>query len=102
MLFTSASHVHVRHIPLDLDNGLPGVVLWIGKTNNDDTNSFLAHVDTCAAMNTGKTLLHKYIMTKNPSLVAEFIQCDNTDPFAPIIIQCAVADLVNQKMIMEI
>ena len=80
-----------------LDNGLPGVVLRIGKINNYDTISFLAHVDTCATMNTGKLLLHKYIMTKHPSLVAEFIQYDNVEPFDPIILQCAVTDLVKAE-----
>ena len=33
-------------------------------------------------------------MTKHPSLVAEFIQYDDRDPFDPIILQYAVTDLV--------
>ena len=80
-------------MPLDLDDDLPGVVLRIEK-KNDDTIRFLAHVDTCAAMNTGNILLHKYIMTKNLSLVAEFIQYNDADPFDIIVLQCAVTDLV--------
>ena len=69
-LLATPLHVPVLQMPLDSDNGLPGVVIRIGKTNNDDTISFLAHVDTCAAMNKGKLLLHKYIMKKHPSFVA--------------------------------
>ena len=94
-LLATPLHVPVLQMPLDSDNGLPGVVLWIGITNNDDTIIFLAHFDTCAAMNTGNPSLDKYIMTKYPSLVAKFIQYDNADPFDPIILQCTVADLVN-------
>ena len=90
-------YLPVRHKLLDLDNGLPGIVLRFGKTNNDDTISFLAHVDTCATMNTGNVLLHKYIMTKHPSLVAEFIQYDDADPFDPLTFQCAVVDLVKTE-----
>ena len=96
-LLDTPSHVPVRQMPLDLDNGLPGVVPWIEKTNNDDNISLLAHVDTCAAMNTGNLLLHKYIMIKHPSLFSEFVQYDNADPFDPIILQCAVANLVKTE-----
>ena len=73
-LFYTPSLVPVRHMTLDLDNVIPGVVIQNGKTNNDDTIRFLSQVYTCAFMNTGKLLLHKYIMTKHPSLVAKFIQ----------------------------
>ena len=93
-LLDTPLHVPVHHIPLDLDNVLTCDVLQIGKTNNGDTISFLAHVDTCAATNTGKILLHKYIMTKHPSIVTEFIQYDDADPFDPIIFQCAITYLV--------
>ena len=93
-LLYTPSHVPVHHMPLDLDNGLPGVVLQIGKTHNEDTISFLDHVNIYAAMKTVNLLSHKYIMTKHPSLVAEFIRYDDADPFDPIILQCAVAGLV--------
>ena len=70
----------------------PGAVILIV-----DCISFLAHVDTCATTNTGKILLNKYIMTKNPSLIAEFIQYDDADPFDTIILQCTVTDLVKSE-----
>ena len=36
-------------------------------------------------------------MTKHPSLVAEFIQYDDADPFDPLTFQCAVVDLVKTE-----
>ena len=69
-MLATPSHVPVRQMPLDLDNSLPGVFLWIVKTKNDDTISFLSHVKTCAVIDMGKLLLHKYIMKKHPSFVA--------------------------------
>ena len=96
-MLATPSHVPVRQMTLDLDNSLPGVVLQIGKTNNYDTIRFLVPVDAYTAMNTVNLLLHKYIMTKHPSIVAEFIQHDNTDPFDHIVLQCAVVDLVKSE-----
>ena len=61
-LLSTPFHVPVRQMLLDLYNGLPGVVLQIGKTKNHDTISFFALVDTCAAINMGNLFLKKYIM----------------------------------------
>ena len=36
-------------------------------------------------------------MTKHPSLIAEFAQYDDADPFGPIILQCTVADLLKSQ-----
>ena len=36
-------------------------------------------------------------MTNYPSLVAEFIQYDDAETFDPIILQCAVTDLVKAE-----
>ena len=80
-----------RQMPLDLDNGLPGILLRLGITAASEI-CFLCHVDSCAAMNTGNLLLHQYIITQHPSIVAEYIQYDDKDPFDPIKLQCAVDD----------
>ena len=72
-------------MPLDVDNGLPGIELWFGTHMN--------HEDTCAVMNTGDLLFHKWLMTKHPHLVADYIQFDNSCPFQPLQLHCAVADL---------
>ena len=82
----------LRQMPLDIDNGLPGILLRLGIDASSDT-CFLCHVDSCAAMNTGNLLLHQFIITNHPSVVAEYIQYDDSDPFDPIQLQCAVNDL---------
>lgn len=79
-------------MPLDVDNGLPGVEMRLGTT--DDTEvTFICHVDTCAAMSTGNLQLHEWIMTTYPDIVAEYIQYDDNNPFEPIQLSCAVQDL---------
>ena len=82
----------IRQMPLDLDNGLPGILLRVGKDHSTST-CFLCHVDSCAAMNTGNLLLHQYIMTTYPETVAEYIQYNDKEPFEPIRLECAVQDL---------
>ena len=39
-------------MPIDVDNGLPGIELWFGREEADEVG-MLCHMDTCAAMNTG-------------------------------------------------
>ena len=50
-------------------------------------------MDTCAAMNTGNLMVHKWSMTQNPELVAEYIQLDDAHPFEPLPLHCAIEDL---------
>ena len=38
-------------IPLDVDNGLPGIELWFGKYYNSEVG-LICHLDSCTAMNT--------------------------------------------------
>ena len=71
-LFVTIGRVLVRTLaakgapmPLYVDNGLPGIEMRLGTT--DDTEvMFIFHVDTCAAMSTGNLQLHEWIMTKYP------------------------------------
>ena len=81
-----------RQMPLDLDNGLPGILVRFGNTDSNEL-SFICLVDTCAAMNTGNLLVHQWIMTQYPELVAEYIQYDDENPFQPLKLECAVKDL---------
>ena len=98
---TSASllqHSHnnpIRPMPLDLDNGLPGVVIRFATPSNIESTApaFLCHLDSCAGMNTGNLTIHQYIITKHPSIVAEYIQFDDNNPFDPIRLECAVPQL---------
>ena len=41
-------------------------------------------MDTYAAMNTGNLTVHKWLMTKYPELVAEYIQVNDSRPFEPL------------------
>ena len=61
-------------MPLDIDNILPGILLKIGYTYYSISPNFLAHIDTCASMNTDKLLLHQWIIKKYPACVAEYTQ----------------------------
>lgn len=91
VLVSQLAKLRIRPMPLKIDNGLPGVVLRVGKKDGKEV-SFLCHVDTCAAMNTGNLRLHQYIITRNPELVQEYIQHDDAEPFEPIKLLCAVED----------
>jgi len=88
------NHSEERCAPMSLtvDNKLPGCTLRFGKTEADEV-SFICHVDTCAAMSTGNLLLHQWIMTKYPSIIAEYTQYDNSTPFKPIRLSVALKGL---------
>ena len=60
-------------MPLDVDNGLPGIELSFGKEENSEVD-LLYHLDLCEAMNTGTLMLHQWLMTNYPHLVSEYIQ----------------------------
>ena len=83
-------------MPLDVDNGLPGIELWFG-TYMDHEVGFICHMDICTAMNTGNLLIHKWLMTKHPHLVADYIQFDDSHPFERLQLHCAVADLEREE-----
>ena len=57
-------------MPLDVDNGIPGINVRFGKFDYNEI-SFLYHIDTCAAMSTCNTPLQQWIITKYKHLVAE-------------------------------
>ena len=80
-----------KPMPLDLDNGLPVICLQFGRSAKQEI-SFGCHVDTCAAMNTGNLLVHKWIMTSFPHIVAEYLEYNDTESFNPIQLLCAVED----------
>lgn len=91
ILNTSTSE-YVQPMPLDVDNGLPGIEMWFGK-NEDSEVGFLCHLDTCAAMNTGNLRVHQWLMTQYPDIVAEYLQYDDETPFEPLQLQVAIKDV---------
>lgn len=82
---------NLRKMPLALDNDLPGIVFRVGGSPEAE-RSFLCHIDTCAAMNTGNLAVHQYLMTKHPELVISYSRYDDKNPFLPIELQCAVTE----------
>ena len=83
---------YTQPMPLDVDNGLPGVELWFGSNDASEVG-FMCHLDTCAAMNTGNLRVHQWLITKHPEIVAEYLQYDDKKPFEPLQLLCAVKDL---------
>ena len=63
-------------MPLDVNNGLSDIESWFGSSPTNEI-SFICHIDKCAAMNTGNLTVHKWLMTKHPHLVTEYIQFDD-------------------------
>jgi hypothetical protein len=77
--------VSVRQMPLDIDNGLPGIEINFGSI------VFLCHADSCAAMNTGNKLLHQWIVSTYPDIVVAYEEFNDPNPFEPLGLQCAVS-----------
>jgi hypothetical protein len=88
-VFAAHTHQRVRHMPLDLDNGLPSIEMRFGLDSASET-CFACHVDSCAAMNTGNKLVHEWIMTTFPEIVCSYEQFDDENPFEPLRLACAV------------
>ena len=76
-------------MPIDIDNRLPGISLRLGTSNANEI-SILCHVDTCAAMCTGNLKVHKWIMTAFPETVMDYVEFDDTEPFNPVQLSCAI------------
>ena len=87
-----SQHIATPPMPIEVDNGLPGIELWFGREETDEIG-LLCHMDTCAAMNTGNLAVHQWLITTQPHLVAEYIQFDDSRPFEPLQLHCAVEDL---------
>ena len=83
-------------MPLSLDNDLPSTVLRFGSSDDNEI-SFSCHLDSCAAMNTGNTLLHMWIMTNYPDIVDSYEQFDDSDAFLPITLDCAIPATAAEK-----
>ena len=91
-IMVSANTPVTPPMPIDVDNGLPGIELWFGSDSASEV-AFICHMDTCAAMNTGNLLVHQWLMTTYPHIVAEYIQYDDIKPFEPLQLHCAINDL---------
>ena len=83
-------------MPLDVDNRLHGIELWCGTSEKNEVD-FLCHMDVCAAINNGNLAVHQWLITTQPHMVAEYIQFDDSHPFEPLQLHCAVEYLIKPE-----
>ena len=95
MLNTTAVPL-LRHMSLSLDNGLPADVICFGTTDADEV-PLSCHIDRCAAMNTGNLLLHMWIIRTYHEIVMKYEQCDDSNPFQPITLDCVILSLEEER-----
>ena len=81
-IFSTPSAQIARQIPLPINNALPAVEFRFG-TDDENEIQFLCHVDSCAGMNTGSLLMHQWVMTKCPHIVAKYEEFNDENPFTP-------------------
>ena len=87
-IFTS---MIVRPMPLNIDNGLPGILIKIVQNSSSILPNVLTHIYTCALMNTENLLLHQWIIKMHPACVAVNTQFDDeNNEFQPIQLQLAI------------
>ena len=79
----------IRPIPLSVDNKLPAIEMRFG-TNPDTELQFMCHLDSCAGMNTGNLALHQWVITNHPDIVDSYEECNDANPFHPLMLDCAV------------
>jgi hypothetical protein len=77
-------------MPIAIDNGLPHITFQLGTTASQEMLQGL--MDTCGALNTGFLPFHQWIMSENPSLIAEYIEFNDKNPFEPIKLGGAIRD----------
>ena len=83
-------------MPLSLDNNIPSTVIRFGASDDNEV-AFSCHLDSCAAMNTGNSLLHMWIMTTYPEIIASYERYDDDEPFQPITLYCEVPSSAAEK-----
>ena len=76
LVLNTNTSTYTQPMPLDVDNGLPGVELWFGSNDASEVG-FMCHLDTCVAMNTGNLRVHQWLMATYPDIVAEYLQYDD-------------------------
>ena len=92
-IFTS---MIVRPMPLNIDNGLPGILIKIVQNSSSILPNVLTHIYTCALMNTENLLLHQWIIKMHPACVAVNTQFDDeNNEFQPIQLQVAINNSKN-------
>ena len=83
-------------MPLSLDNALPAALFRFGNSSDDEI-PFPCHLDSCAAINTGSLILHQWIISQYPEIVASYEQFDDSNPFIPISLDCVIPSQQAEK-----
>ena len=93
-IFQTSPNTLLKPMPLDIDNGLPAVAMSFGSPDTplQKQISFTCHIDSCAAMNTGNMLVHQWIITNYPDIVANYVCYNDKSPFQPIQLLCALKE----------
>ena len=95
-ILSTAVHPTLRQMPLSLDNELPSTVLRFGTSDANEA-AFTCHLDSCAAINIGNSLLHMWIMTEYPEILHSYKRYDDDSPFQPITLDYAVPSSAAKK-----
>ena len=82
-IFNTTATPLLRKISLSLNNKLLSAVIRFG-TSEESEIAFSCHLDSCAAMNTENSLLHMWIMTIYPEIVASCERYDDDKLFQTI------------------
>ena len=82
--------------PLSLDNALPAALFRFGNSS-DDKIPFPCHFDSCVAINKGSLILHQLIISQYYEIVASYEQFDDSNPFIPISLDCAILSSQAEK-----
>ena len=76
-------------MPLDLENGLPGIHMRFGTSDTNEAKS-CTNVDSCTEINDRNLKLHQWIITNNPDIVESYIQYYDENRFYPIHLNFAL------------
>ena len=95
-IFNTTAAPLLRKIPLSLDINLPSTVFRFG-TSEENEIAFSCHLDSYVARNTGNSLLHMWIMTTYPEIVASYERYNDDKPLHPIILDCTILSSGTEK-----
>ena len=87
-IFNTTAATLLRKMSLPLDNNLPSKVIQFGSSDDNEI-AFSCHLDSCTATNTGNSLLHTWIMTTYPDIVASYEAYGDIDVFQPVTLDSA-------------
>ena len=73
-------------MPLECASNLPAVLMRLG-TMDDSEIQVSFNLDTCAGMNTRNLRIHQYLITKSPTIVHNYEEYTDLNPFTPVSLE---------------